>query len=315
MIVILEPERAPGFVSGGYRYQHSIGDRLSMQGLGDVRAVAPAGLAAAVAAVRAGEPRAAIVVDGLFAVHAPLPADIIALLHMVPQRADWCRAPVPVIATSATTAAALGDRAHALVVRPGLDACFLPPPPGPRAPGPLRVTGVGTVSPGKNQLPLVQALASASVRCELTLLGDATAHPDYVAAVHAAARGVTVHWRGVVTAADVAATLQASELFVSASRSESFGMAAAEAAACGVPVFAYDTGEFATFVRDGQNGWLLPANAREEEFRHRLHALLAAPDRLAGARAAAVRPPLLDWDGVTAQFVRACEQLMPRRAP
>jgi glycosyltransferase involved in cell wall biosynthesis len=314
VITLLEPTRAAGFVSGGYRYQAEIGRRLAARGEGRVVAVAPARLAAAVAEhTVAGE---SIVVDGLFAEHAPLPAGVIALLHTVPIARAWNVTPLPAITTAATTAAAAAVRERTTtidVVRPGLDAVFVPGPA--RAPAaPLRVVMAGTVCPAKGQLLVVQALRAHGPPCELTLLGDVAAFPDHVAEVRAAAGALPLSMPGVVEPATVAATLQRSDLFVAASRSESFGMAAAEAAACGVPVLAYDTGEIATFVAHGENGWLVPLDDDDEAaeagaddgLAWLLGALLADPHRLGAARAARRRPALATWDDVATAFAAAC---------
>ncbi|EAA9231899.1 glycosyltransferase family 4 protein [Salmonella enterica subsp. enterica serovar Give] len=56
---------------------------------------------------------------------------------------------------------------------------------------------------------------------------------------------------------------QTASLMVMPSRNESFGMAVVEAAACGVPVMASDTGGIPEIIRHGQNGTLLPPDNRE----------------------------------------------------
>ncbi|MBL9076429.1 MAG: glycosyltransferase family 4 protein [Planctomycetes bacterium] len=308
MILLLEPPRPAGFVSGGYRYQAEIGARLAARGEGELRVVAPDALAAAVAAARGP-----VVVDGLFAAlgAGPLPAGAIALLHLVPPQRPWSAAPLPVVATSLPTAAAVAADSLAVeVVRPGLDACFVPGPPRP-ADGRRRIVCIGTVSPAKGQLLLATAVAAARCarQCDLVLLGDALTWPDHARAVERAAAPATVAVRGAVPPTTVADELRRADLFVSASRSESFGMAVAEAVACGAPVLAFATGEIATFVRDGGNGWLLPADADDGAFAARLGALLADPAALRAARDRAVRPPLGDWDQAATRFAAACRRL------
>lgn len=309
MIVLLEPERPAGFVSGGYRYQHEIGMRLAARGAGELRPLPAPDLARAAAALQRERPDALVVADGLFAATAPLPPGVVALLHAAPARADWCATPLPVIATAAATlrAPVVAARARSTaVVRPGLDACFVPRPAAPRRPGPLRVLCIGTVGPDKGQLLLVRTLRTAPAPCELTLLGDATVHAGHAAAVRAAAGPLPLRVRGCVPPAEVAAALHDADLLVSASRSESFGMAVAEAAACGTPVLAFAAGEIATFLVDGRNGWLLPADAGDAAFAARLGALLRQPGLLAAARTAAQRPKLDDWDRVATDFAAAC---------
>lgn len=309
MILLLEPPRPAGFVSGGYRYQHEIGRRLAAWGQGELRTVAPMELDAAVAAARSAG--ATVVVDGLFAAlrRRPLPAGAIALLHVVPDT-PWSEVPMPAIATSQPTADAVATAARAVeVVRPGLDDGFAPTSPRASDERP-HVVCVGTVTPAKGQRLVATALAATpmAARCELALLGDTATAPDYVRDVCRSASPATVRLAGVRTPIEVAAELGAADLFVSASRSESFGMAVAEAAACGVPVLAFATGEIGTFVLDGANGWLVPADASDQVFAARLQALLAEPAALRAARAAARRPPLGDWDEATRRFVAACRR-------
>jgi len=309
VILLLEPRRPEGFVSGGYRYQAEIAQRLAARGEGELRAIAPAELAATVAAAATST---IVVVDGLFVAQSrrPLPAGVVALLHGVPDLSPWAAAPLPVIATSQPTATAIAASARRVeVVRPGLDACFRP------GPAPVadrrRVVCVGTVCAGKGQLLVARALAAAplSPPCDLVLLGDHRVAPEYVREVQAAAAPCRVELRGVCPPMAVADELRRADLCVSASRDESFGMAAAEAAACGVPLLAFAAGEIASFVQDGRNGWLLPPTACDATFQQRLHDVLSAKAQLARARAAAVMPPLAPWHEVAARFAGACFEL------
>jgi glycosyltransferase involved in cell wall biosynthesis len=308
VILLLEPQRPPGFVSGGYRYQAEVAAQLAARGEGELRAIAPTELEAAVAAAPAGT---IVVVDGLFVARRqrPLPAGTMALLHQVPDRTPWSEAPLPVIASSQLTADAVAAAARCVaVVRPGLEPCFHP---GPAASGRdrLRVVCIGTVWPDKGQLLLAEAVATAAPPCELVLVGDHGLATDYVQRIRRAAPPGALQLRGVRSPAQVADELRGADLFVSASRDESFGMAVAEAVACGVPALAFATGEIATFVREDDNGWLLPATAPDAVFRQRLHELLADPARLARARRAAVVPPLASWHDVSQRFVAACAAL------
>lgn len=317
MIVLLEPGRAPGFVSGGYRYQAEIARRLAARGEGELRAIAPAALDEAVTFARR-RPGDVVVVDGLFAEQRrqPLPSGVVALLHCVPVAQPWSVMPLPVITTSSPTAEAVRATARSVaVVRPGLDRCFAPG--AARSPdGSLRVVCVGTISPGKNQKLVAETMAAIAARgvpCELVLVGCERTMPAYAASVRAAAAALPLRVPGVQPPDRVAAELQCADLLVSASRQESFGMAVAEAVACGVPVLAFATGEIESFVRNGQNGWLVPAGSTDEQFAARLRVLLQDRAGLAeartSARAVAQRPPCWSWDEAAVAFAAACHDL------
>jgi glycosyltransferase involved in cell wall biosynthesis len=310
LIVLLEPRRPAGFQSGGYRYQAEVMAPRLLAGDGCLLAVAPDQLEVELARARRRWPAASFVVDGLFAAERPLPAGTIALLHMVPTNAAWRSLPGPVLATAAGTLAPAVVRAlstTAEVVEPGLDACFLPLPTGRRRrPGPLRVVAIGGFGPGKGQADLWRALGAAGVPSELVLLGAGTTS---FAPTEVSPSGATLVRRGVVPPSEVATTLHDCDLCVSWSRSESFGMAVAEAVACGTPVLAFAVGAIPNLVEDGENGWLLPPTADDAAMAALLHGLLCEPSRLERARALARHPGLLPWPAVAARFAAACGRL------
>lgn len=313
MIVLFEPERPAGFDSGGYRYQQAVMAPLVAQGRGQLVAVSPTALAAALRELQLRDSMAVPVVDGLFAASAPLPANVLALLHMVPDVAAWSASALPVVVTAASTAAAERVRARAIaieVVTPGLDACFAPSAATTRRPGPLRIVCIGTFGPGKGQLALAQALAAANMPCELVLLGAGTDAPAAIASLPRSQQ-LVVRTCGVVPPPAVAAALHDSDLCMSWSRRESYGMAVAEAAACAVPVLAFATGAIAEHVQHGANGWLLPPTADDAAMTAQLHALLRQPERLVAARAAASsqRSSLPPWNVVAERFHAACTRL------
>lgn len=90
----------------------------------------------------------------------------------------------------------------------------------------------------------------------LVMVGDGPDRAD--AEEEARAQGLTgaVHFLGKIDA--VAPLLASSDLFLIPSISESFGLSALEALACGVPVVGSDAGGMPEVVRDGVTGMLRP---------------------------------------------------------
>jgi glycosyltransferase involved in cell wall biosynthesis len=98
---------------------------------------------------------------------------------------------------------------------------------------------------------------------------------------HAAAQaGVSqqVQFLGKISEEDKFAALRASDLFVSTSQHEGFGLVYLEAMACGLPVICYDHGGQTDFLKDGLNGRLVPRND-VRGFTEACREMATAPDR------------------------------------
>ena len=119
----------------------------------------------------------------------------------------------------------------------------------------------------------------------LLMIGDGPDRPE--AEKEAQELGVSEAVRFLGRLDEVATLLQASDLFVLPSQTESFGLAALEAMACGAPVVASRAGGLPEVIDDGVNGILEPVGSVEAMGRRAVE-LLRDPQRYAAMRAAAI---------------------------
>ena len=166
------------------------------------------------------------------------------------------------------------------------------PAPGPRsealAPASHKViTHVSNFREVKRVKDVVRVFARVSRAMPATLLmvGDGPDRPD--AEKEAEELGVTPNVRFLGRLDSVETLLQASDLFLLPSQTESFGLAALEAMACGAPVVASRAGGLPEVVDDGVNGILEPVGSVEAMGRRAIE-LLRDPTRYAAMREAAV---------------------------
>jgi glycosyltransferase involved in cell wall biosynthesis len=182
-----------------------------------------------------------------------------------------------IVCNSEATAAAVLQRGYrktlVRVVPNGVDVDrFQPPPSRPALPRP-RLICIASLRPEKGVDRLLQVLAPTlrEQRAELQLVGDGVERRsiERVITTLGLERAVTL----VGAQRDVRPFLHASHLFVTAARVEGFGIAAAEAAATGLPTVAFAApGGLAEVVIDGVTGYLVPAQV-SDLFRQRVEEL------------------------------------------
>ncbi len=108
----------------------------------------------------------------------------------------------------------------------------------------------------------------------------------------------SVTFTGSVPQHRLPAYYAAADVFVLPSHSESFGLAALEAMACGTPVVVSRVGGLKTFIKSGETGYLVPWRC-PESFAQRLDVLLANPElRYTMGRAARTQALNMGWGRV-----------------
>ncbi|MGW3348135.1 glycosyltransferase family 4 protein [Nonomuraea rubra] len=175
------------------------------------------------------------------------------------------------VATTVSTAAAAPIRAVAgpevpvRVVSNGLDLSGWAPPPGGREPGSrdgVHIVAVGRLAPRKQPVRLLKLLQAARARVpsripmRATIVGDGPARGQMERFLDRHGMTGWVSLPGRHTREEIAKVLESADVFVAPAPRESFGIAALEARAAGLPVVARAQSGVADFVKDGTEGLL-----------------------------------------------------------
>ncbi|HVF54091.1 MAG TPA: glycosyltransferase [Actinomycetota bacterium] len=114
---------------------------------------------------------------------------------------------------------------------------------------------------------------------------------------------------------DVPTYYRAADVLAVCSHSESFGLAALEAHACGTPVVATAVGGLSHIVDDGVTGWLL-ADRDPSDFAGRMKTLLSDPDLARSfGRAAHARALGFSWEKSASSLLELYDCLVRERLP
>ena len=163
------------------------------------------------------------------------------------------------------------------------------------------VLSVGRIEPLKGLDILIGAVAKLENRrsTRLVIVGGVPGHDQEMERLKSLAADLEIQdmvtFTGAVRQSDLPTYLSAADVFVIPSYHESFGLAALEAMACGVPVVAARVGGLKTFIANGVTGYLVPWHC-PEPYTERLDMLLASPAlRESMGRAAKAKAETMDW--------------------
>jgi glycosyltransferase involved in cell wall biosynthesis len=159
--------------------------------------------------------------------------------------------------------AAVPGAGEVLVIGNGIDADSWRVEHATGPPGDLRLVAVMRLAPRKRLMPLIRIVQQAQSRVDpgtclrLVIIGDG---PERARAERAAHPPGLVQFTGRLDQAGIRAHLAQADLYVQPSVKESFGIAALEARAAGVPVLARTQAGTAQFIRDGVEGLLVSSD-------------------------------------------------------
>jgi D-inositol-3-phosphate glycosyltransferase len=221
------------------------------------------------------------------------------------------------------------ERSRVEVIAPGVDHAFFSPGDrrqarraiGEERPGPLLLF-VGRIQPLKGADVAVRALAELVRRkisgVRLLIVGGPSGPQGggEVEALHALVKSLDLRDRVRFLPPQrhelLSTFYRAADCCVVPSMSESFGLVALEAAACGTPVVASAVGGLTSIVADGRTGFLLPSRD-VAGFAARLDEIVSHPDlaaRLGAAAAYAARH--YTWSVAAARLLSLYDELSSR---
>lgn len=166
----------------------------------------------------------------------------------------------------------------------------------------LVVLHVGRLAAEKNLTTVVRAfdaLRQQRPDSLLVFVGDGPARRDMEA------RCPHAVFAGMVTGEPLGAHYASADLFLFPSTTETFGNVTTEAMASGLPMLAYDYAAAAEYLKDGQNGLLVPFGRDDDFVARAAHAVVNRFELREMGRAARYTAQGLQWEQIVAQIEQA----------
>ncbi|NND73974.1 MAG: glycosyltransferase [Ilumatobacter sp.] len=175
---------------------------------------------------------------------------------------------------------------------------------------------VGRIQPLKGPDLAIRALAELNrPDVQLAIVGGASGHDgdDHAEDAHALVDELglhdQVHWIAPQPHHILSSWYRAADVVIVPSRSESFGLVALEAAACGIPVVASAVGGLLSLVDDGSTGFLIDGR-NPADYAKAVATILDDPTMQAAMRSAAVeRARRYTWSAAAAHLRSLYEQI------
>lgn len=221
-----------------------------------------------------------------------------------------------VVAVSRSSASCLAERGYVedaskiTVVPNGVEQAWFEVQPSPGAPGPATALFVGRLDHQKGVDVLLEALARVP-ELALDVAGDGPRMDDYRILAQGLGLADRVTFHGRLAHEAIRGLMARARLFVLPSRAESFGLAALEAMAAGLPVVVSGAGGLPELVgKEGESGLVVPPES-PEGLAVALRRLANDPDGRAGmgrmARASALK---LRWDRVARRYAEVYLEML-----
>ncbi len=264
----------------------------------------PLAFGAAVAASRAGVPTLVTMHSLLDGAHTPL--------HSLDLATHWTQLPIAWTAVSERAAGPLQrlvDPATPVSVLPNaIDTEAWQVSPVRRDPDHVVIVAVNRLAARKRPLPLLRALrraraaVPAEIRMTAVVVGDGPQRAALERAIDRAAMSDWVHLAGRLPHRAIRRLYRRADVFVAPARLESFGIAALEARAAGLPVIGMAQAGVGTYIRHGREGLLVDDDRG-------LAAAITALTADAGTRESIaahnrVHPPTFGWADALASTER-----------